>query len=673
MSPGEVISSRAAPCRHGLRLLVPALLLAAAWPAGAAPHTVAADDRTLAREALRVAPGQPLVVEGLWLERDAAPVALELERVEVWAPGAVVEIDGKRGPAPASAVFRGRVRGWLDSIAVLTVAESGESDGLLLREGEGWALGRARDGGLASRRADMAALDKPFACGNEDAGFRRLNAAPLPFEEPADPATDGTASLTAASHAGVPYTATLALETDAEYFARFAAKADPRAAALDYLALLIAYGDVVYSREVDTALRIGFARLWTGGAASDPWTITAGTVDALFQFQDHWNANMAHVQRTAAHFLSGKNLGGGVAYVGTLCQGHDRPGSSNDYGLSANISGGFSWNGSPASDPAAVVWDVIVVLHELGHNFNSPHAHDYCGLGGSNQPIDHCYPSQSCGAATGVPSCSSPTPHFSGGAGTIMSYCHAQPGGYANISMTFGEGHTCGDLPWRQADRMSAHVADRASAIPACFAGGGASACPADAYEASGGGGSDDTCDGARIGVGAAQARTLCDEDWARFEPRAGATYRIETSALGGGADTTLGLHVGCGTQIAFNDDYTGAASRIEWTAASGAAVDLRVRSAGAYGDDDAYTLSVTCIGNCGTGCPTDLSLAAQTVNDTQSLKAENTIDAGGGFAVGSKGDVTLHAGASVAFGDGFSVARGGSLTVTAGTTPSCP
>jgi hypothetical protein len=73
------------------------------------------------------------------------------------------------------------------------------------------------------------------------------------------------------------------------------------------------------------------------------------------------------------------------------------------------------------------------VLHELGHNFGSGHTHDYCNVGGSAEAIDRCYVSNTCGAATGLPSCSSPSPFFNGGSGTIMSYCHQQPGGDANI------------------------------------------------------------------------------------------------------------------------------------------------------------------------------------------------------------------------------------------------
>ncbi len=75
-----------------------------------------------------------------------------------------------------------------------------------------------------------------------------------------------------------------------------------------------------------------------------------------------------------------------------------------------------------SSNPQSVVWDLMVVLHELGHSFNSPHTQDYCGIGGVDAPIDLCWDSAaSCGAATSLPSCTAPTPHFNGGAGTIMS------------------------------------------------------------------------------------------------------------------------------------------------------------------------------------------------------------------------------------------------------------
>ena len=51
--------------------------------------------------------------------------------------------------------------------------------------------------------------------------------------------------------------------------------------------------------------------------------------------------------------LSGKSLGGGIAYVGVLCNG------THGYGVSASLSGNFN------IDNPSVVWDLLVVSHEM--------------------------------------------------------------------------------------------------------------------------------------------------------------------------------------------------------------------------------------------------------------------------------------------------------------------
>ena len=713
------------------------------------PVVLGYEDPELVQKARGVALGESLVIEGLWLERDAAPTALVLERYDVWAPEAVIEVDQARRSPPDSRYFRGGERNFLDSTVLLTVSEGGEVDGLVLRGDHAWALGKGRgQGTLASRRADLAATQRPFECGLEElAPNRRGERATAPFAAAPEPSP-----LTAATHSGEPYHATLAIETDYEYYARFLTRPDPAAAAIDYLALVIGYGDVVYSREIDTSMGIGFARLWTAGAASDPWAATSNTLSALDEFQAYWNANQSHVERTAAHFFSGKALGGGIAYLGALCSNYASPGGSFDYGLSANIAGNFNWNGDAGTNPAAVVWDIFVVLHEIGHNFDAEHTHDFCGLGGSNAPVDRC--AAGCaGSAQGLPSCSSPTPHFAGGAGTIMSYCHGLSGGMNNISLSFGEGHTCGVLPDRVSQWMSSYVASQAAARPACFgtggdplltvtrtgsgtgtvtsspagiscggtcsapfasgtvvtltaaatggstftgwSGGGCSgtgtcvvtldtstsvfaefsapvACVDDAFEGLGSGGND-TCFGGELSVGSSQAHALCDEDWVFFGAVAGRTYRIETSSLTGGADTVLHLHDDCGPEIASNDDFNGLASRIEWTATANILADIRVRSFGnVYDAQKGYTIAVTCIANCGGGCPEHLTLSGLTSNVTETIKAAQTITAGD-FDVLAPGDVTLHAGTLIRLGNGFSVASGARFTAIAGTTPNCP
>jgi hypothetical protein len=61
----------------------------------------------------------------------------------------------------------------------------------------------------------------------------------------------------------------------------------------------------------------------------------------------------------------------------------------------------------------------MVVAHEIGHNFGSPHTHCY------NPPLDNCYNAES-GCYTGTKSCPAAAT-INGVAsvtGTIMSYCH---------------------------------------------------------------------------------------------------------------------------------------------------------------------------------------------------------------------------------------------------------
>jgi cysteine-rich repeat protein len=108
------------------------------------------------------------------------------------------------------------------------------------------------------------------------------------------------------------------------------------------------------------------------------------------------------------HFISGKDVQGGVAYVGAICN------RSYGFGVS-QVNGTFN-----LADPSTV-WDVLVFTHEVGHNFGSPHTHCY------NPPIDRCY--------TVEPNCYNGPVVTS--RGTIMSYCHLL-GGVQNVDLIFG-------------------------------------------------------------------------------------------------------------------------------------------------------------------------------------------------------------------------------------------
>ena len=153
-------------------------------------------------------------------------------------------------------------------------------------------------------------------------------------------------------------------------------------------------------------VRFSVIRLWS---TTDPWTAT-GLGGMLTEVQGYWQAHEATTPRDTVHFISGKGVTGGIAYLDVLCDPHFGFAVSTVYG-SFDVMKPYT------------IWDVVVVTHELGHNFGSPHTHCYV------PPLDHCYNRE--------PGCYSGPTSFPSGGGTIMSYCHLL-GGIAGINLTFG-------------------------------------------------------------------------------------------------------------------------------------------------------------------------------------------------------------------------------------------
>ena len=199
----------------------------------------------------------------------------------------------------------------------------------------------------------------------------------------------------------------MAIETDFQLYQKFGSVS----ATTTYVTKLIATVSAQYYTDIQTTLSIAYLGIYSN--SSDPWTSQDGGGDAgdlLAEFRADWNANGWPAAANLAHFISGANLGGGIAYLNVLCN------ASFGYGVSGNISGVVNWDGW-TGNPGSFTWDFVVVAHELGHNFGSNHTQDFC------PPIDHCY--TNCEATT---SCSQ---------GTIMSYCHTCGGGMNNIDLRF--------------------------------------------------------------------------------------------------------------------------------------------------------------------------------------------------------------------------------------------
>lgn len=562
----------------------------------------------LARTARSLGADGRLTLEGVQLDPTGPPEALDLEAFRLFAPGARVVVHGATGekthPVPDRRFFRGHVVGDPASLAVLAVGEDGGVRGLVQRGGEAWVLGRGRRAGTggprpleARKAAAELPADRSFACGE----------GALPTPPPVAGAQRVTRSLETAATT-TPYTARVAIETDYEFYALF----NDVDAALAYIADVMAYSSTIYDREIDTDLLVPYVSLWT--TPSDPWSQSNPTC-ALYEMGEYWNGNRTGVSRTIAHFLSAKNNGGGVAWVGVLCEGGFTttigtgcPGLSSTgdyyggYGYSGDLDGNFD------IDNPSIVWDIMVVSHEIGHNFSSPHTHCYAGIGGSSEPVDKC--TTQSGSTCWQGSTSLPCNDPGGGCGTLMSYCHFHAPGLSNISLTFGEGHPHGVLPQRVPDQMRDHVESRASVYPGCL------------------------------------------------DRVAAACYPLTLSHAGSGADPVASPTASAGCPA--GEYLDGEGIGLTASAASGWAVD------GWSGTDDdgsrATTNSLTMPAAAHAADVTyvecaELVLSGETVSGTVTEES-CIVRAGNGYEVVSPGDVTLR-GRTVILESGFSVVSG--------------
>lgn len=327
---------------------------------------------------------------------DGGTAELLLERFEVLAPGASVVLGTAEGDIeigrPDVTLFRGTVAGDEESAVFLSLSPFGTHG--LIRAGDATVVLTSGPvgAGLPTVIADLASFPEPpdFAQGwTCHVGAEHINPLGLDLVELGGTG-DGGARMNPCR------VARIAIDSDFEYTSwKFGGDIDASSA---YAVTLLGAISEIYTRDLNVRLVVPFVRVWADDV--DPYD--GGNLDL---FRSEWNANMRHVQRDLAHMLSG-NYGGGVAWVSVLCH------QTYGYGLSG-VNGSFPY---PLRDHDGGNWDLMVVAHELGHNFGTLHTHD-----GYEPTIDDCG-NGDCSNAYG---------------GTIMSYCHTCAGGMTNIVLGF--------------------------------------------------------------------------------------------------------------------------------------------------------------------------------------------------------------------------------------------
>jgi hypothetical protein len=427
-----MLLSLAAPT--SIALLIGLVLPAPERASGPQPIDLPGAQRSASQRAVAPRRTEPIVPEGavalpasvIASLRDSFAPTLDLplpeggtlrvhcEPLTTLAPGARVVVASRDQAgivteseiAPAFRSFALQIDGRTDAKGALTIIE--DADGLTLGgfvslpERTLWISNGPRTRGLVpivfdASMVDPALLPPPGSlCATDEIAH--------PPAGPAGGAEGGVAGGSPNACREVD----IAIDTDWEFTANLF-NGNTSAAAAYALALTAATSEI-FTDDLNVRLRVSYLRLWTGAnGASDPWDQTS-TVNQLFQYRDYWVANESGLERDLGHFLSGRGLGGGVAWLPGLC------GGDFSFGLSANLGGGFPY---PLIDNSGANWDIMVYAHELGHNFGSPHTHSY------DPPLDGCG-NGDCSAAN---------------TGTIMSYCHTCSGGLTNVALSFHPGN----------------------------------------------------------------------------------------------------------------------------------------------------------------------------------------------------------------------------------------
>ncbi|MCC6846090.1 MAG: zinc-dependent metalloprotease [Bacteroidetes bacterium] len=259
----------------------------------------------------------------------------------------------------------------------------------------------------------IAALGAKFNCETDKYAQPDLNADQKPFAMPT-----GTNLLEVQ----------VGVEVDAPIFKKFLGRNNndedkAYSAAQAYIYALFAMSSSIYEDEANVTLTLPFVKMWMdyneigypgynqyGGDVGEILSAAADKWSRITNKSGTYKRDLLHVCTSdATGMAGGVAYTGYPAYTGAVC--------------SQNLGYGVSSLYINATLPVvAYIWDVMVITHEMGHNFRSPHTHTCQGnIWPNNKPLDTCVTKSVIGDACYGASVKARLPWNKG---TIMSYCH---------------------------------------------------------------------------------------------------------------------------------------------------------------------------------------------------------------------------------------------------------
>jgi len=187
-------------------------------------------------------------------------------------------------------------------------------------------------------------------------------------------------------------------------------------AAVEYINVLISAANTVFEYEVDAHLNVVHIQ------ETDIYDELTTTKDALremrLQPRPEYDGNSKIILH---HALLGRYVGGGIAFIDSVCD------NKWGYGVTSDISGSLQ------KLDELVLFDFFIFTHEIGHSLGSGHTFD-----GYEPPVDACgactITPQQGGTRNGASVQGLPRKNSA----TLMSYCNFCDGGLSNIAITLG-------------------------------------------------------------------------------------------------------------------------------------------------------------------------------------------------------------------------------------------